>query len=273
MTKHRPLQAGDVVVITGASRGIGRDIARAVADRGAAVGLLARDPGDLEALREELAARARVAAVACDVADPGALATALETLQHELGAVDVLVANAGIGLYGPFLDTAPADIDRLLHVNVLGTMHAIRCVAPGMVDRGHGQVVIIGSIAGRLGAPFEATYSATKFAQIGLSECLAVELSPHGISVSTVNPGPVDTGFFDARGAAYDRKRPRPVPTSAVVTAVLRALDEGTPQQTVPRMLGAAVVIAHLFPALYRRGTRRAFRRELAADRARRSSG
>jgi short-subunit dehydrogenase len=182
----------------------------------------------------------------------------------------VLVANAGIGLYGPFLDTDPADLERLVRVNVLGTMHAIRTVGPGMAERRRGHIVIIGSIAGRLGAPFEAVYSATKFAQIGLSECLAVELSAYDIDVSTVNPGPVDTGFFEARGSTYDRKRPKQVPTSQVVDAVMAALDNGKPQQTVPRSLGAAVVVAHVLPGLYRRGTRRVFRRELAEDRAKR---
>jgi short-subunit dehydrogenase len=249
---------------------MGGHVAGAGAARGASVGLQARDPVDLEALRAELAPVTAVAVAPCDVADPEALRGALAALESELGPADVLVANAGIGLYGPFLDTDPADLERLVRVNVLGTMHAIRAVGPGMAARRRGHIVIIGSIAGRLGAPFEAVYSATKFAQTGLSECLAVELSAHDVAVSTVHPGPVDTGFFEARGARYDRARPKQVPTSAVVDAVVRALDRGTPQRTVPRSLGAAVVVAHLVPALSRWGTRRAFRNELAKDKAKR---
>lgn len=264
------MNAGDVVVITGASRGIGRDVARAAAARGASVGLVARNADDLEALRSELSSLTTVAVAACDVGDAPGVAAAMGALTAELGPIDVLVANAGIGLYGPFIDADPADLERLVRVNLLGTMHAIRAVAPNMVARRRGHIVIVGSIAGRLGAPFEAAYSATKFGQSGLAECLAVELSPYDVGVSVVNPGPVDTGFFEARGTPYNRKRPQQVPTSAVVDAVLRAVDTGRGQQTVPRGLGAAVVIRHVLPWAYRVGTKLTFRKELADDARRR---
>jgi short-subunit dehydrogenase len=151
-------------------------------------------------------------------------------------------------------------------------MHAIRAVVPGMIERRRGHIVTIGSIAGRIGSPFEALYSATKFAQVGLTEALSVELSPYGIGVSTVNPGPVSTDFFDARGHAYDRSRPRPVPAAEVASAVLRAIEGGLDEVFVPRWFRSAVVFRHLVPSLYRWGSRRAMRAELQADQGRRLS-
>ena len=257
-----------VVVITGASRGIGRAVAVAAAAKGARVGLIARGPDDLAAVLAEVGGRGATAVA--DVADPAQLTAAIAALESELGPVDVLVANAGIGAYGPFVDIDPAAMERLVRVNVLGTMHAIRAVAPGMVARRRGHIVTVGSIAGRIGAPFEATYSATKFAQVGLTEALAIELSVYGIGVSMVNPGPVDTDFFEARGHAYDRPRPKKVSADDVAAAVVAGVERDRLERVVPRSLGPAVVVRHLLPSLYRWGTARVFRKELADDERRR---
>ena len=143
-------------------------------------------------------------------------------------------------------------------------MYVVRAALPSMVERRRGHVVIVGSIAGRIGAPFEAVYSATKFAQVGLAEALAVELSPFGIGVSMVNPGPVDTGFFEARGHAYERAVPRKVAPERVAKAVIRAVEGGRLEQVVPRWLRSAVAFRHLVPRLYESATRRSFKRELS---------
>jgi short-subunit dehydrogenase len=138
---------GATTIVTGASRGIGRAVAEAAAARGARGGLI-------------------------DVADPEALAGAIADLEDHLGPPDVLVANAGIGAYGAFADLGADEAERLVRVNVLGTVHALRAVVPGMIERRRGHLVTIGSIAGRIGSPFEAIYSATKFAGVGLTEAL-----------------------------------------------------------------------------------------------------
>jgi short-subunit dehydrogenase len=258
--------------ITGASRGIGRAVALAAASRGAAVGLLARTADDLDRVAGEARAggAADVAVAAADVADGAALRSARAAIEAALGPPDVVVVNAGIGAYGPFVDVEPSEIDRLVGTNVLGALHTVRAVVPGMVARRRGHVVVVASIAGRIGAPFEALYSATKFAQVGLAEALAVELSPDGVGVSLIDPGPVDTDFFEARGHPYDRRSPKPVPASAVVDAVLAAADGRGSERYVPRWLGGAVVVRHLVPPLQRWGTRRAFRAELARESTRR---
>jgi short-subunit dehydrogenase len=259
---------GATTIVTGASRGIGRAVAEAAAARGARVGLIARSEDDLRAVVAGLDGTARYAVA--DVADPEGLAAAIADLEDQLGPPDVLVANAGIGAYGAFADLGADEAERLVRVNVLGTVHALRAVVPGMIERRRGHLVTIGSIAGRIGSPFEAVYSATKFAGVGLTEALVVELEPYGIGVSLVNPGPVATDFGAARGHPYDRTRPRPVPPGDVAEAVVRAVEGRRHEQYVPPSFRPAVTIRHLVPPLFRWGTRRSFTQELAEDRRRR---
>ena len=247
---------GAVALVTGASRGIGREVARQAAERGARVGLVARSSPDLDAVLSLIGGRG--VAVPTDVADPAEVAEAARHVEAALGPVDVVVANAGIGAYGPFAATDPDEVERLTRVNWLGTAHLIRAVLPGMVERRRGHVAVVASIAGRMGAPFEALYSATKFAQVGLAEALAVEVARYGIGVSVVNPGPVATDFFAARGHPYDRRFPRPVPPARVAAEVVDAVEHGRAERFVPRWLRQALVSRVLVPPLYRWGARRA---------------
>lgn len=257
-----------VVIVTGASRGIGAAVAHAVAAKGGRVGLIARTRRDLD---EVLAAIGGHGAVApADTGDRDALVAAIASIEEDLGPVDVLVANAGIGQYGPFVDVDADEMERVVRVNVLGTMYAIQAVLPGMIARRRGHIVTIGSIAGRIGSPFEAVYSASKFAGVGLTEALAIEVEPYGIGVSVVNPGPVDTGFGEARGHPYDRHRPKPVPATQVARAVVEVVERDRPESYVPRWFQPAVVVRHLVPSMLRWGSRRSFKDELKADASKR---
>jgi 3-oxoacyl-[acyl-carrier protein] reductase len=256
---------GAVVAITGASRGIGAAVAEAVAARHARVGLVARTTGDLHAVVDRLDGTGH-AAVPADVADRDATVAAIASIEQKLGPVDVLVANAGVGAYGPLVDMSYEEIERVVQVNVLGTIYAIRAVLPGMVVRRRGHVVTIGSIAGRIGSPFEAVYSATKFAGVGLTEALAVEVAQYGVAVSLVNPGVVATDFGDARGHPYDRDRPKPITADTVARAVVTAVERSDAETYVPRAFRAAVAVLHLLPPVFRAGTARSFRTELRAD-------
>jgi 3-oxoacyl-[acyl-carrier protein] reductase len=249
---------GATVLITGASRGIGRTVATAAAQRGARVGLIARSGDELESVLRDIGGQGAIAVA--DVGDRAAATGAIAQLEDELGPADILVANAGIGAYGPFAEIDLDLVERLVRVNLMGTVYAIRAVLPGMLKRRRGHVVVIGSIAGRIGAPFEAAYSATKFAQIGLMEAIATEVGNGGVGVSLVNPGPVTTDFFDARGHAYDGDFPKPVSPERVTAAVMRAVDKNRFEQVVPGWLGRAVVLRHLVPPLLRWGTERRFR-------------
>ena len=241
---------GAVAIVTGASRGIGRGVALAAASRGAKVGLIARSRDDLESVLAETGGNGAVATA--DVSDRAEVERAVAELASALGDVDILVNNAGIGAYERLTtDTA----ERLMEVNYLGTLYPTMAVVPGMYARGRGHVVNVASVAGRMGAPLESAYCATKFAVTGLTEAFRPEANVNGVGVSLVQPGPVATDFFDARGEPYARKFPRPVSVERVVKAVMRAVDRGRFEQYVPHWLGAAHIMKTLFPPMYRAGT------------------
>ena len=250
-----------MVLVTGASRGIGREVAREAARLGAKVGLVARSGPELEALADQLAGPAL--AVTADVGDRREVEDAVERVASELGPVDVLVANAGVGAYGPFAAMDPELLERMVRVNFLGTAHALRAVLPGMLERGRGRVCVVASVAGRFGPPLEAAYGATKFAQVGLAEAVAVEVKGRGVGVSVVDPGVVDTSFFTARGHPYARDFPKPIPASRVAATVVRAVEAGEGEYFVPRAFRAALAVRHLVPRLYGWGTARSYRGEL----------
>jgi 3-oxoacyl-[acyl-carrier protein] reductase len=252
-----------VVIVTGASRGIGRAVAEAAAQRGARVGLIARDTAELEQVLASIGGRGAVAGA--DVGDRTQVMNAIAALERDLGPTDVLVANAGIGAYGPFIDIDIDEIERLVQVNYLGTVYAIKAVLPGMIERRRGHLVVIASVAARFGVAMEAAYSGSKFAQLGLAEALSTELEPHGIGVSVVDPGIVATNFFEARGKSYDAPFPKPVSAAAVAEASLRAVDRGRVETFVPGWFKAAVAFRHLVPSMYVTGTRRRYRKELAS--------
>lgn len=244
--------AGAVAVITGASRGIGCATARALHGRGAIVGLIARSRGELDELAHELGPESGIAMA--DVADRDQLEKAIAHLTETLGPVDILVNNAGIGAYASMLEEAPDTFEHLMRVNYFGTVYATLAVLDGMVARRKGHIVNVASVAGKLGAPFEAAYSASKFAVVGMSEALAAEVRPFGVAVSLVNPGPVDTDFTKARGVPFQRSVPRPVSSERVASLVVRAVEDDRFEQTVPRWLRIGSIARAIVPNLYRRG-------------------
>jgi short-subunit dehydrogenase len=223
-----------VVVITGGSEGIGRAVAEHAVARGARVGLVARHRHELDAALEALGGE-RVGAVAvADVADRRRLEAALAALGEQLGPVDILVNNAGIGAAGAVAAVPVESIERVMAVNYLGTVYATKAVLPGMLARRRGHIVNMASVGGRFAAPGEAAYSATKFAVIGFSQALALEVWRAGVGVSVVDPGPVDTGFYDNRGADYQRRWPRKVPAARVARAVIGAVERARLEVVVP---------------------------------------
>lgn len=253
--------SGASALVTGASRGIGRAVAAQAAAKGARVGLLARNKDDLEAVRSSIGGTAAVAPA--DIAVRAEVDDAVKRVEAELGPIDILVANAGIGAYGAFADIDVDEVEHLVQVNLLGTVYPIKAVLPGMLERGRGHIVVVSSVAGRFGSPLEAAYAATKFAQIGLAEALSVEVAGKGIGVSIVNPGVVDTDFFAARGHLYERPFPKPIPADRVAAGVIGAVEKNKAEVFVPGPFRYAVAIRHLAPRLYRWGTRRSFKDEL----------
>ena len=191
---ERPL-----ALVTGASGGIGLELARLAAADGHDLALVARRADALEALAGELASRYRVAAqtIVEDLEDPAAVGRIGERLERP---VDVLVNNAGFGIWRPFNASAPADLDGMVAVNVAALTSLTRAHLPGMVERGRGGVLNVASVAGFLSGPNAAVYYATKNYVLALSEALAEEVRGAGVTVTALCPGPVETGFQERAG-------------------------------------------------------------------------
>jgi short-subunit dehydrogenase len=246
--------------VTGASSGIGRLLSLRLAREGARVALLARRADALEAVAAEIRERGGEAIVLpCDLSDSAAAAAAARRAQDQLGAVDLLVNNAGYGRHRPFLEWELEDMDRMLHVNFLGALGMTRALAPGMAERGEGWIVFVSSVAGRIAPPEESAYAASKFALVGLAEALSIELEDAGVHVLTVCPGAVRTPFFDAEalGRLPPVARRSMVEPEDLVEAVLRALARGRRELTYPRSIAAAYVFRALAPGFTRRQVKR----------------
>lgn len=251
------LATGDVVVVTGASRGIGAEICRRFSALGCSVGLIGRDASALADVEATLSSPSH-AAVA-DVADSVALARAINDIIDLLGTISVLVNNAGHGSWTAVVDTDASDFRRAIDVNYLGVVAATALVLPEMLERRRGHIINISSIAGRIGAPFEAAYTASKFAMVGFSEALAIEVAGTGVEVSMIHPGPVDTEFAATRGRPAPRRAPKPVPVEAVGDAVMATVRRPRHNRYVPAWLGYAVAAKTIAPRVYRFGTARLF--------------
>jgi 3-oxoacyl-[acyl-carrier protein] reductase len=243
---------GAVAIVTGATRGIGRATVLSLHAKGATVGLVARSREELEELSQQLSPRAAFAVA--DVAERDQVEGAIAHLTETLGPIDILVNNAGIGAYASMLEESPDTFEHLMRVNYLGTVYATLAVLDSMVHRHKGHIVNVASVAGKLGAPFEAAYSASKFAVVGMSESLAAEVHPFGVAVSLVNPGPVDTDFTNARGVPFQRSVPRPVKAQQVASRIVRAIEDDRFEQTIPRWLRSGIIARAIAPNLYRKG-------------------
>jgi 2-hydroxycyclohexanecarboxyl-CoA dehydrogenase len=195
-----------VAIVTGAARGIGNAIAARLCATGMGVALCDVDADGVRAAAAQLAAGGRrTLAVPLDVSDGAAVRAAVARVTAELGPVGVLVNNAGIDEIGPFLESREETWDRLIAVNLKGTLLCSRAVLDGMIERGDGRIVNLGSDAGRVGSTGEAVYSATKGGVIAFTKTLAREVAKHGIRVNCVCPGPTDTALL-AQVGAYSQK-------------------------------------------------------------------
>lgn len=186
--------AGKIALVTGAGKGIGRAVALALAQEGAHVALLARTETDLQAVAEEIRRQGGKAALAAaDVADRAAVEAAVQQLTAELGPIDILINNAGIGTFAKFLDMDPTEWEHIIQVNLLGTYYVTRAVLPGMMERQLGDIINISSTAGQRGAASTSAYSASKFGVLGLTESLMQEVRKHNIRVSALTPSTIAT--------------------------------------------------------------------------------
>jgi NAD(P)-dependent dehydrogenase (short-subunit alcohol dehydrogenase family) len=183
---------GKAALVTGASRGIGRAVANALAGAGAHLGLASRSGDDL-GLDGVVARR-------CDVREPDQIQGVVDETVERFGRLDILVSNAGVGAYGPFLELPGEQLEELIDVNVKGTLYAVRAALPHLLESGEADLVTVASEAGRRGLPHEAVYCASKFAQVGFTRALDHELRERGVRCTNVCPGGVATDFAMGRG-------------------------------------------------------------------------
>ena len=186
----RTLLEGRHALVTGGGRGIGRVVARALADAGATVTVLGRDRAALEKVVSGGEAHGLVVA---DVTDPEGMKVAIHDAASSRGSIDLLIANAGAAVSAPFMKSGPDVFTRMLDVNLLGVVNAIQAVLGSMVERGFGRVVAVASTAGLKGYPYVSAYCAAKHGVVGLVRTLARETAKTGVTVNAVCPGFTDT--------------------------------------------------------------------------------
>ncbi|MEA2298396.1 MAG: hypothetical protein QOF77_1332 [Solirubrobacteraceae bacterium] len=228
---------GKVALVTGASGGVGAAVSRSLHAAGASVAMLSRRGDDL--------GLERGLGIVCDVRDRAAVERATAAAVERFGGLHVVVANAGVGAYGSFLDLAPEQLEAMIDVNLKGTLYTAAAALPHLIRSGEGDFVALASVAGVRAFPGEAVYNASKFGQVGFTRSLDHELREHGVRATTIAPGGVNTEF--AIGAGRDHgdpaleamltaeqvadvvlfavTRPR---TMRILTTTLRPMSEGS---------------------------------------------
>lgn len=246
---------GAVVLVTGASRGIGRATAELLGARGAHVVCVGRD----EAALREVAGRCAGTVLVADLRGEDAADRVVRGSLDRLGRLDAVVANAGIGHAGPVVEMTSAQVAALVDVNVRAPLQLARAAVAAYREQPAGPraICFVSSIAGAVGVPGESVYSAGKAAIESFAVLLREELRDQQVSVSTVLPGVVDTEFFAQRGRPYDRRFPRPIPAERVARTIVDAVERGTPRRVVPRWLAVPAWLAAAAPGPYRALARR----------------
>ena len=193
--------AGQVALVTGASRGIGFAVARRLAQMGASVGICARDAERIENAAKELQSEGyEVFAASADVARAAEVESLVKKMEQALGPIEILVNNAGIGYFGPTHEANEANWDAVLGTNLKSAFLLSRAVAPGMIQRKTGHIINIASLAAKNAFPGGGIYCASKWGLLGLTQCMAEDLRPHGVRVSAICPGSVATDFSPHAG-------------------------------------------------------------------------
>ncbi|MBT3345102.1 MAG: SDR family NAD(P)-dependent oxidoreductase [Gemmatimonadetes bacterium] len=246
--------SGRVVVVTGASSGIGRELSRQLASEGARVALIARRVERLQQLEDEIASLGGVArAFACDLTDAGAVAQLPGRVREVLGPADILVNNAGRGAHGPFEQIDRAIQDQVLRTNLDGVIDCTRAFLPQLQESERGQLVFVSSVLARLPAPEHAVYAATKWAVSGLAESLYYELAPRGIDVVLVEPGLVQSEFAENASTPLARYRWVPAASSAqAAVQIRRAMRRNQPHRIADRLIALVIAVKRHMPRLFR---------------------
>ena len=254
--------AGKVVVVTGASMGIGEAVAKLFADRGASLVLLSRDSSRVEAARHRIGHTDRTLALACDVGHREEIDRALGLTLHHFDRVDIWVNNAGVGMRDTIADMEMSACRELFETNFFGMISCMQAVVPAMREAGGGTIINISSVAGHIALPFGAAYSASKFAMNAMGKAARLELKRHNIHVLTVCPGYVRTGFsanvIASRAGNVRPKSVRGITAERVARAVYDGYRRRKREVIVPWTMRPVVKLYQLFPSLVEWGVEKA---------------
>jgi short-subunit dehydrogenase len=232
-------------MITGASSGIGRGLALELSRRGAKVGLVARRADSLAELVQEIAgAGGKALALPTDVMDADSLRDAADQLRSDLGPIDVLIANAGVGATVDGADLKGSAVANVINVNVLGAANSVEAVVPEMVKRGSGHLVVISSLAAYRGLPKSAAYCASKAAVSAFFESLRLDLQPRGIAVTIIHPGFIKTPLTAGRQA----QMPFLMELDDAVQKIVSAIERRKKSYAFPWQLASVVRIGMIMP-------------------------
>ncbi|GKU75810.1 SDR family oxidoreductase [Paenibacillus sp. L3-i20] len=242
---------GKVVFISGASSGIGAITASMLASRGAIPVLTGRN---LEKLKE----RAAVIGGNCsyyvmDVTDMKQVEETVQAVIARYGKIDILLNNAGYGQFESFTDMPIESFEAMMDTNYLGIVRCTKAVLPYMLKQGNGHIVNIASMAGKIGSAKSTSYTATKHAVLGFTNALRMELKPKGIFVSSINPGPIDTGFFaiaDPSGSYVKNVSWFMMKPAYVSKAIIRVMERKKAELDLPHAASVGIKLYGLFPRL-----------------------
>jgi uncharacterized protein len=255
---------GKNIVITGASGGIGAEIAKLCAASGANLVLLARSIDKLQQLQRELQQKykVKVDVFQLDVSKTEKIQEVFRRIFEEIGPIDILVNNAGFGVFREAHEATMDEIKGMFNVNVVGLMACTSMALPKMRERRFGHIINIASQAGKIATPKSSIYSASKHAVLGYTNSLRMELADFNVQVTSVNPGPIATNFFniaDEKGTYVKNVQKFMLKPEYVAQKVVDSMLTKTREINLPRWMNLGSVVYVLFPRLFERLGKRAF--------------
>lgn len=247
-----------VIVITGASSGIGEQVAMQVAAQGAIPVLMARTEAKLRELAQKIKATYNTSCYfyVLDVSKEREVEAVFAKVLQEVGRIDILVNNAGFGIFKTFEEASMTEVKDMFQVNVFGLVACTKAVLPHMVEKNSGQIVNIASLAGKIATPKSSAYAATKHAVLGFSNSLRMELAQTNIDVTAINPGPIDTNFFEIadQSGTYVKNMGRyMLKPTYVAEQIVKAMQTKKREVNLPKWMGIGPKLFALFPGLFER--------------------